>query len=131
MLGTFQEWLFRRLVEEKVEITIVVNKIDVMNREYLNEGAMRDSLKGRLREFLWGIYSTEQEVEHKMEKIKVYFVSCTSRDGITKLKEHLEGNRNNLQLVGFPNTGKTTLLNILARLNKSTSKVPGTTVKIS
>jgi len=33
--------------------------------------------------------------------------------------------------VGYPNTGKTSLLNILARIKKSISKVPGTTVKIT
>jgi Fe2+ transport system protein B len=34
-------------------------------------------------------------------------------------------------LVGYPNTGKTTLLNILARIKKSISKIPGTTLKIT
>jgi ribosome biogenesis GTPase A len=36
-----------------------------------------------------------------------------------------------IQLIGFPNTGKTTLLNSLARLNRPTSKVPGTTIYIT
>jgi ribosome biogenesis GTPase A len=48
-----------------------------------------------------------------------------------KLKEHIEGSNNNLQLVGYPNTGKTSLLNILAKIKKSISKVPGTTIKIT
>jgi ribosome biogenesis GTPase A len=38
---------------------------------------------------------------------------------------------NRIQLVGFPNTGKTTLLNELTRLNKPTSKIPGTTLFIT
>lgn len=45
--------------------------------------------------------------------------------------DHLERNTNSMQVVGYPNTGKTTLLNIVARIKKSTSKVPGTTIKIS
>lgn len=34
-------------------------------------------------------------------------------------------------MIGYPNTGKTTLLNILGHLNKSTSKIPGTTIKMT
>ncbi len=36
-----------------------------------------------------------------------------------------------IQLVGYPNTGKTTLLNSLTKLSKPTSKVPGTTIYIT
>jgi Fe2+ transport system protein B len=36
-----------------------------------------------------------------------------------------------IQLIGLPNTGKTTLLNSLAKLNRPTSKVPGTTIYIT
>jgi ribosome biogenesis GTPase A len=64
-------------------------------------------------------------------QIKIFFISCNSRDGIKKLKEHIDLNSSNIQLIGMPNTGKTTLLNILARLKKSVSKIPGTTTKIS
>lgn len=66
-----------------------------------------------------------------MKKIKIFFISCNSRDGMNKLKQNLERNGNNIQLIGFPNTGKTTLLNILSKLRKSTSKIPGTTVKVT
>ena len=80
---------------------------------------------------MFEIYPNKGEFERKVEEIKVFFISCNSRDGIKKLKEHIEASNNSLQLVGYPNTGKTTLLNILSRIRKSTSKVPGTTVKIS
>lgn len=33
--------------------------------------------------------------------------------------------------MGYPNTGKTTLFNLLSNLTKSTSKLPGTTLKIT
>ena len=36
-----------------------------------------------------------------------------------------------IQLFGLPNTGKTTLLNKLVRSDKITSKIPGTTIRIS
>ena len=67
----------------------------------------------------------------KLEANKIFFISCNTRDGMKKLKEYMDKSSNNIQLVGLPNTGKTTLLNILARLNKSVSKIPGTTVKLS
>ena len=36
-----------------------------------------------------------------------------------------------IQLVGFPNSGKTTLLNRLGKTNRPTSKVPGTTLFVT
>ena len=47
--------------------------------------------------------------------MKVFYISCNTRDGIKKLKQYVEANNDNIQLVGFPNTGKTTLLNVLAK----------------
>lgn len=88
-------------------------------------------MREKLKLYLFEIYPNKGEFEKKVEEIKVFFISCNSRDGIKKLKEHIEASNNSLQLVGYPNTGKTTLLNILSRIRKSTSKVPGTTVKIS
>lgn len=34
-------------------------------------------------------------------------------------------------MIGLPNTGKTTIINGLSKAMKSTSKVPGTTIKIT
>lgn len=88
-------------------------------------------IKQKLQKYLKNIYKTPEEVKENMEKIKIFYISCNSRDGMRKLTEHIEGTSNNLQLVGYPNTGKTTLLNILAKIKKSISKVPGTTIKIT
>lgn len=131
VLGTFQKWLFKRMLSEGLQISIIVNKIDVINKQYLNQNAIRHSVRERLRSYLTQVYEDQREVQKKMEEIQLFFISCNSKDGIKKLKDHIEGHSRGLQLVGFPNTGKTTLLNILSRIKKSTSKVPGTTVKIS
>lgn len=54
------------------------------------------------------------------------------RTGVKAIESYLEKTMTKrIQLVGFPNTGKTTLLNQLGRLNKPTSKVPGTTLYIT
>lgn len=54
------------------------------------------------------------------------------RTGVKAIENYLEKTMaKRIQLVGFPNTGKTTLLNQLGRLNKPTSKVPGTTLYIT
>ena len=59
-------------------------------------------------------------------------ITSTSKQGVKALEEHIENNLiKRIQLIGFPNTGKTTLLNQLARINKPTSKVPGTTIYIT
>ena len=128
MLGTFQPWLFKRLIEQKQthRITLIVNKIDLVNKKYLNEEAVRKVIKEQMHKFL-----DEIGMKSKEEEIRMFFISCNSRDGMNKLKQYLEQRAENIQLIGFPNTGKTTLLNILARLSKSTSKVPGTTVAIT
>jgi hypothetical protein len=32
VLGTFQKWLFKRMLSEGLQISIIVNKIDVINK---------------------------------------------------------------------------------------------------
>lgn len=45
----------------------------------------------------------------------------------------MKNNSNDIQLIGYPNTGKTTLLNILTRMPmpSTTSKIPGTTTRVT
>jgi hypothetical protein len=58
--------------------------------------------------------------------------SSIDKNGVKTLQEHLDKNAvRRIQLVGFPNTGKTTLLNQLGKTNKPTSKVPGTTLYVN
>ena len=64
-------------------------------------------------------------------EINFFFASSVSRDGIKKMQKYLKNTEANIQLIGYPNTGKTTLLNVLTRLEKSTSRIPGTTIKIT
>lgn len=131
ILGTFQEWLFKRLIQNQLQVTLVVNKIDVMHKDYLNESALHNAIKLKLKDYLKAVYAKPDELTEQLPKIKIYYVSCTSRDGIKKLKEHMEGSNKHIQLMGYPNTGKTTLLNILSKIRKSTSRVPGTTIKVT
>lgn len=64
--------------------------------------------------------------------MKILLISSIDKSGIKNLEQHLEKNLiQRIQLVGFPNCGKTTLLNLLAKMNKPTSKVPGTTLYIT
>lgn len=111
---------------QHVPVSIIVNKIDVINKGYLNEEAIHSVMKKRLRQYL-----KQMNMEEREKDIKIFFISCNSRDGIKKMKEYIGDRADNIQLVGLPNTGKTSLLNILAKLSKSTSKIPGTTVKVS
>ena len=68
----------------------------------------------------------------RIRNIKVVMITSTNKQGVKALEEHIESNRiRRIQIIGFPNTGKTTLLNQLARINKPTSKVPGTTIYIT
>lgn len=52
ILGTFQEWLLKRLLENKLHISIIVNKIDVINKEYISETALHAAVRKRLKIFL-------------------------------------------------------------------------------
>ena len=76
-------------------------------------------------------YLKDSHLEGKERDIRVFFISCNSSEGMKKMKEYLKDRSENIQLIGFPNTGKTTLLNLLARISKSTSRIPGTTVKVT
>lgn len=49
ILGTFQEWLFNRLMQNNLKVTLVVNKLDVLNKEYLNESSMHGAVRNRLK----------------------------------------------------------------------------------
>ena len=54
------------------------------------------------------------------------------KNGIKSLSQYLEKHSvSRIQLVGFPNCGKTTLLNQIGKSNRPTSKVPGTTLYIT
>lgn len=71
-------------------------------------------------------------MQERVKKIKIILTSNISKVGIKSLEEHIEKSQiRRIQLVGFPNTGKTTLLNSLAKLSRPTSKVPGTTIFIT
>lgn len=48
--------------------------------------------------------------------------------GITKIKKLLEKMECKVQIIGYPNTGKTSLLNVLTSQKKPTSTVPGTSL---
>lgn len=55
-------------------------------------------------------------------------LSNANSEGINKIKKKIEGLNINVQLIGYPNTGKTSLLNILTSMKKPTSTVPGTSL---
>lgn len=95
--------------------------------KYLMKEMIPMLVRARMMEFCH-----KNKVELDRKAIKIFVISCISKDGVKKLIEFLdETGMKRIQLLGFPNTGKTTLLNELAKINKPTSKVPGTTVHIT
>ena len=95
----------------KKRLIIVFNKSDLINRKSI------DKLKD--------------------EYPNAFFVSAKKKIGIGKLKEMLENmamnwNRSSLRvgMVGYPNVGKSTLINLLApSIRSKVSSMPGTTKK--
>lgn len=55
-------------------------------------------------------------------------LSNENMEGINKVKKKIEELNINVQLIGYPNTGKTSLLNLLTSMKKPTSTVPGTSL---
>lgn len=131
--GSLKKYVFDRLIDANVDFCVAVNKLDIVNEKYLNRHLLLQEVRGLMDEFVSGLEgSKKMEMRERVAKIKVILVSSLDRTGIKTLSTHLEKNLiNRMQLVGFPNTGKTTLLNQLARTSKPTSKVPGTTLYIT
>ena len=75
----------------------------------------------------------------KKENIDSHFVSCNKRIGIRELREFLENKAENFNkksfrigIVGYPNVGKSSIINLIAPKSKlKVSKISGTTKKIS
>ncbi|MFH1237953.1 MAG: GTPase [archaeon] len=90
---------------------IVFNKSDLIGRKEM------DKLKG--------------------EYLDAFFISAKNKTGVSKLKETLENMAANwyrpslrVGLVGYPNVGKSTLINLLApSVQAKVSSIPGTTKK--
>ena len=59
---------------------------------------------------------------------EIYMVGSVNAEGVNKIKKKVEGLNVNVQLLGYPNAGKTTLLNFLTSMKKPTSTVPGTSL---
>ncbi len=61
-----------------------------------------------------------------------FFISCISKRGVNQLREFLEnygGGTLRVGIVGYPNTGKSSLINLLTRSNEKVSHISGTTKK--
>jgi len=83
------------------------------------------------------LISKEEIVRLRKEYPNAFFISASRKTGVNKLKKTLENiaenwNRPSLRvgLVGYPNIGKSTLINLLAPSARAkTSPTPGTTKK--
>ena len=131
--GSFKPYVFNRLIDADVQFCIVVNKLDIVNDKYLNKHIIYDVVRSKMMEFIQGKDESQKiKLKQKIKNVKILLSCSTSRIGIKSLEHHLQKNSvKRLQLIGFPNCGKTTLLNQLGRSNKPTSKVPGTTLFIT
>lgn len=128
VLGSFQEDILFRLLSEKKEFCVVVNKLDVLNDKYLNKHLLLEYVKSIIH-FQARKASCDPSYA---ESIRVIMVSNVTRDGLSKLEKTIEESKiKKIQLLGMPNTGKTTILNSLAKLTKPVSKIPGTTIHIT
>ena len=128
--GSFKKYVFNTLIQANVDFCIVVNKLDIVNEKYLNRHMILDAVRQRMFDFVEK--DKRDELKDKIGTIKIILASSIDRRGIKVLEEHLDSKLiKRMQLIGFPNTGKTTLLNQLGRTNKPTSKFPGTTLYIN
>jgi ribosome-interacting GTPase 1 len=105
--------------------------LDIANEKYLNKHLILQAVRSLMHDFVKD-KEGKSDIKERINNIKVFLTSNVSKAGVKGLEEHIEKSLiKRIQLVGFPNTGKTTLLNELTKLSRPTSKVPGTTIYIT
>ncbi|MBS1890221.1 MAG: 50S ribosome-binding GTPase [Actinobacteria bacterium] len=129
--GTLTETVLERLFLSKMQFTLLLSKFDMVNRKYFNYVAMKPQIRqyivatlDKLKE--QGTVPKDYRLEDYMQYI--YFISSDNKVGLNKVKKLLEGMACKVQMIGYPNTGKTSLLNAITSQKKPTSTVPGTSL---
>lgn len=117
---TRNKFFENKIFEEKKDLILVVNKIDLLENKKQEISVIKKRIK--------------QEIK---EPLTLFFVSAKTGLGITELKRHLikkykEKNEKKdkivIGLIGYPNTGKSSLINSLSKGAKTkTSSTSGFT----
>ena len=95
-----------------------------MNEKFINTQLLIDAVRRELGEMC--------KKEGVKVEVKLFTVSSVSKAGVKGIEEYIDSLKvRKIQLLGVPNSGKTTLLNSLTRLNKPVSRIPGTTPHIT
>ena len=50
--GSFKRYVFNRLIDQKSEIFIVLNKLDIANEKYLNKHFIVKQIRNKMDEFI-------------------------------------------------------------------------------
>lgn len=129
LCGTLTEAVLERIFLSKMQWSILLSKFDMVNRKYFNYIAVKPHVREYVRNALEGlkrrgVVPAEYRLEDYLQQ--VYFVSSENQIGLLKLKKLIDGLSCKVQLIGYPNTGKTSLLNSITSQKKPTSTVPGT-----
>lgn len=114
-----------------MQFSLLLNKFDMVNRKYFNYVAMKPLIRERIHEVLnrlkeQGTVPSNYKLEDYLQHI--YFISTENKVGLNKVKKILEDVSCKVQMIGYPNTGKTSLLNAVTSQKKPTSTVPGTSL---
>lgn len=97
-----------------MQFIILLTKYDMITKKYFNYIEMKPVVKMQIRETLEKLKEAgEVDRDYRLEDYlqEMYFVSTNSNVGVTKLKKKILELECKVQMLGYPNTGKTTLLN--------------------
>lgn len=88
--GSFQKYVFDRLLNQKPEFVVVVNKLDIANEKYLNKHLILQTIRNRMLEFIEDRESpSKEEMRERINNIKVFLTSNINKAGIKGLEGHI------------------------------------------
>lgn len=85
--GSFQKYVFDRLLNEKSETIVTLNKLDIANEKYLNKHLILQSIRALMLEFIKDREKTRmEELKERISNMKIFLTSNISKVGIKGLE---------------------------------------------